>query len=167
MSMGISAISNNMSYDPAAMFKKLDANSDGGVTKDEFLAGIKKHKGDADEALTRMFENTDGDGDGIITQTEIDAMMQKMAKNGGAKGPPPSGGVGKASSSGTSGSSSTSYDVRDTNEDGEVSTQEKMDYILKLLQENAASEAVLSEYDQSGESIFSSSSVSTTFSVNA
>jgi hypothetical protein len=40
--MGVSSISSNMSFDPTAMFKKLDVNSDGGVSKDEFLANIKK-----------------------------------------------------------------------------------------------------------------------------
>ena len=40
MSMGISPIGNNMSFDPSAMFKKLDTDGNGGVTKEEFLAKV-------------------------------------------------------------------------------------------------------------------------------
>lgn len=169
MSMGISSISGSMSFDPTEMFKKLDKDSDGGVTKEEFLAGIKKHDGDTDEKLTKMFEETDSDGDGIITESENKAMMEKMSKQGPPPPPPSAVKTSSASSSKStsSSSSSTTYDVKDTNKDGEVSTQEKLEYILKLLQENADSETVLNEYNQSGESVFSSSSVSTTFSVPA
>lgn len=165
MSMGISSISSNMSFDPTEMFKKLDKNSDGGVTKDEFLAGIKKQDGDTDEKLTKMFEETDTDGDGIITESENNAIMEKMSKQGPPPPPPSASKTSSASSS--SSSTTTTYDVKDTNKDGEVSTEEKLEYILKLLQENADSETVLNEYNQSGESVLSSSSVSTTFSIPA
>jgi Ca2+-binding EF-hand superfamily protein len=173
MSMGISSISNNMSFDPTAMFKKLDANSDGGITKEEFLAGIKKQEGDSDEKLTKMFEETDTDGDGKISQAENETAMKKMAQGSqGAqkpKGPSPGGGAGKDSSSSSSSSSSTStnYDVRDTNKDGTVSNKEKLAYILKQLQELENTDTSQNEYNQSGESTSSNSLISTTFSVSA
>jgi Ca2+-binding EF-hand superfamily protein len=166
MSMGISSISSNMSFDPTEMFKKLDKNSDGGVTKEEFLAGIKKQDGDTDEKLAKMFEETDSDGDGIITEAENKSMMEKMQKQGPPP-PPSSSKSSSASKSNSSSSSSTTYDVKDTNKDGKVSVQEKLEYILKLLQENEDSATVLNEYNQSGEISTLSSSVSTTFSVQA
>lgn len=159
--MGISPISSNMNFDPTAMFKKLDTNGDGGVTKDEFLANIKKQDGDTDEKLEKMFTETDTDGDGIITEAENEAIMQKMAKQGPPP-PPPSKSSGSSSSS-----SSTTYDVKDINKDGSVSAEEKLAYILKLLQENEDSQTVLNEYNQSGQTETSSSSITTTFSVKA
>lgn len=170
MSMEISAVSSNMSFDPTAMFKKLDANSDGGISKEEFLANIKKHDGDTDEKLTRMFEETDTDGDGKITQAENEAAMKKMQQGGKPKGPPPAQGAGassKSSSSSSSSSASTTYDVRDTDKDGEVSIQEKLAYILKQLEENANTETTQSEYDSTGQATESSSLVANTFSIKA
>lgn len=163
MSMGISSISNNMSFDPSAMFKKLDTDGDGGVTKEEFLANIKKQDGDTDEKLTKMFEETDTDGDGVITEAENEAIMQKMSK----QGPPPPSSSSTSSSSSSSSSSSTTYDVRDANKDGNVTAEEKLAYVLKLLQENEDSETVLSEYNNAGERTTSSATISTTFSVKA
>jgi Ca2+-binding EF-hand superfamily protein len=173
MSMSVSSVSNNMSFDPTAMFKKLDTNSDGGVTKDEFLSNIKKKDGDTDEKLTEMFEDTDTDGDGKITQAENEAAMKKMQQSGGPKGPPPTGGAGasskssSSSSTSSSSSSSTNYDVRDTDKDGEVSIQEKLAYILKQLEENPAKETTQSEYDRTGQTTESSNLVASTFSVKA
>lgn len=167
MSIGISSINSSMSFDPSEMFKKLDANSDGGVTKEEFLANIKKQDGDNDEKLTKMFEETDADGDGVITEAENEAIMQKMSKQGPPPPPPPSSSSSATSSSSSSSSSSTTYDVRDTNEDGSVSAEEKLAYVLKLLQENESSDTVLSEYNKAGELSTSSSTVATTFSIKA
>ena len=167
MSMGISAVSSNMSFDPTAMFKKLDANSDEGISKEAFLANIKKQDGDTDEKLTRMFEETDTDGDGKITQAENEAAMKKMQQGGKPKGPPPAQGAGASSKSSSSSSASTTYDVRDTDKDGEVSIQEKLAYILKQLEENANAETTQSEYDSTGQATESSSLVANTFSIKA
>lgn len=170
MSMGISSISSNMSFDPSAMFKKLDANTDGGIDKEEFLANIKKQDGDTDEKLLKMFEETDTDGDGKITQAENEAAMKKMQQGGKPKGPPPTQGAGassKSSSSSSTSSSSTNYDVRDTDEDGEVTIQEKLAYILQQLEENANAELTQSEYNSNGQVTESSNLVETTFSIKA
>ena len=82
-----------MSFDPTAMFKKLDADTDGSIDKEEFLANIKKQDGDTDEKLTKMFEETDTDGDGKITEAENEAVMKKMQQGGKPKGPPPAEGA--------------------------------------------------------------------------
>lgn len=166
MSMGISPISGNMSFDPSAMFKKLDANSDGGVTKEEFFANIKKKDGDTDEKLTKMFEETDTDGDGVITESENEAIMQKMSKQGPPP-PPPASKTSSSSSTSSTTSSTTTYDVKDTNEDGTVSAEEKLDYIIKLLEEAKNTDSASSEYSQTGQLSGLSSAVSSTFSVSA
>lgn len=168
MSMGVSSISSNMNFDPAAMFKKLDANSDGGIDQEEFLANIKKHDGDTDEKLLKMFEETDTDGDGKISEAENEAVMKKMQQGGKPKGPPPAQGASASSKSSSSNStSSTDYDVRDTDKDGDVSIQEKLAYILKQLEENAKTESTQSEYDSTGQTTEQSTLVANTFSVKA
>ena len=92
MSMGVSSI-NNTSFDPAAMFKKLDVNADGSIDKEEFLANIKKQDVDTEEKLLKIFEETDTDGDGKISQAENEAVMKKMqlrrARLQAAQAPPP------------------------------------------------------------------------------
>lgn len=155
------------------MFKKMDVNSDGSVDKEEFLANIKKQDGDTDEKLLKMFEDTDTDGDGKISQAENEAVMKKMQQGGKPKGPPPTQGAGASSkssstsSTSSSSSSSSTYDVRDTDEDGEVTIKEKLAYILKQLEENATAEATQNEYNSTGQTKESSSLVANTFSIKA
>jgi len=153
-----------MNFDSTSLFKKWDTDGSGGISQDEFLANVKRMDGDTDEKLIKMFEDTDSDGDGVISQAENEAAMQKMAQGGQKmQGPPPAKPAGGSSKS----SSSQTYDVRDTNQDGEVSTQEKLEYILKLLEEQQKTESTQSQYSMSGQATESSSQVSTTFSVNA
>jgi len=64
--------------DPDAMFKKLDANGDGFLTKDEFekmTAQIKEKLGDKAEFLGKMFdgqlERLDADKDGKVSADEF------------------------------------------------------------------------------------------------
>jgi len=63
--------------DPEAVFKKLDANSDGKVTMEEFCAK-KKDK----EAAEKQFKAKDKDGDGSLTLEEFKApgKAKKKAK---------------------------------------------------------------------------------------
>merc|ERR1719375_3024537 len=51
------------------MFKKLDADGDGKITKDEFRAAMEK-KGLSPEEIDEMFKKLDADGDGIISPEE-------------------------------------------------------------------------------------------------
>ena len=71
--------------DPAEMFKKLDTNGDGVVTKDEFMAGPRA-KEDPAKAEER-FKSLDKKGTGKITLEEFKAGMGG-GKKGGDKGGP-------------------------------------------------------------------------------
>jgi Ca2+-binding EF-hand superfamily protein len=65
--------------DPEAVFKKLDANSDGKVTMAEFTAK-KKDK----EAAEKQFKAKDKDGNGELTLEEFKApVAKKKAKKAG------------------------------------------------------------------------------------
>jgi len=68
--------------DPAMMFKKLDANGDGKISKEEFakIADLRKGQGgDGDKAkemMGKLFDKLDADGNGSLSEAE----MKKMAE---------------------------------------------------------------------------------------
>lgn len=60
---------------PEAIFKKMDANGDGKVSKEEFMAKQKdKEKAEA------SFKAKDKDGDGCLTGDEFKAVGKKKKK---------------------------------------------------------------------------------------
>lgn len=80
--------------DPAAAFKKMDADSNGKVTLEEFKASPrwKKDPSKADE----MFKKRDKDSSGDISMEEFTAKPEKPAKPGkGKDGKPGEGGADK------------------------------------------------------------------------
>lgn len=116
------------------LFKKLDTDSDGKVTKDEFSSGLKKLADDLESQFNQS--RTSGVG-----------------QDRGAPPPPPPSGTssssgtdavssGSASVSATSSASDTSstktYEAADTNQDGKVSQKEEEAYLLKLLEAKAS-----------------------------
>ena len=70
--------------DPAAAFKKLDANADGKLTFEEFKAGPRWKK--EPEKADGVFKKRDKDGNGHITLEEFTAKPEKPAK--GKEGEP-------------------------------------------------------------------------------
>ena len=168
--MGIQAIGNGMSFDPQSMFKKLDTNGDGGIDKSEFLAAAKKKDGTADPNAEKMFAKIDTNGDSKIDGAENTAALKKMSENGSRpqrpQGPPPGGKPASASSSSSSSVAKT-YDVQDTNQDGTVSAKEKIDYILKQIEDDKKAQSSAQNYDQRGQSSVSTSGLQNTFSITA
>lgn len=65
--------------DPAKAFAKLDANSDGSISKEEFLAspGAKKDAAKAEES----FAKKDKDKDGKLSKEEFTAAPKKKKKD--------------------------------------------------------------------------------------
>ena len=65
--------------DPAKVFAKLDANSDGSISKEEFLAspGAKKDAAKAEES----FAKKDKDKDGKLSKEEFTAAPKKKKKD--------------------------------------------------------------------------------------
>jgi Ca2+-binding EF-hand superfamily protein len=112
------------------MMKELDTNSDGGIDKKEFVAGLKNEGISATDA-ERIFDSIDTKGTGKISQADIESSMKKMGGTppGGSGGKPPSGAHESTGSKGSSQTSSTKvYDKKDTDEDGTVSFQEEVAY---------------------------------------
>ena len=63
--------------DPEAMFKKIDSNGDGSISKEEFMAGPGKKDAAKGE---QMFTAKDKDKDGKLSKEEFVAQGKKKAK---------------------------------------------------------------------------------------
>ncbi|MYM69728.1 EF-hand domain-containing protein [Pseudoduganella sp. FT55W] len=138
----ISSISNSSTsapaFDPAKgaarlaskVFSDMDTDTDGSVTKDEFVKGLESKGVSADDA-TKQYEAIDKEGTGSITKDDLESAI----KSGDFKPPRPQGGApqgGGGGSGGAGGVSSSSaaktYEAADKNEDGTVTQQEQLVY---------------------------------------
>jgi hypothetical protein len=182
--MGITAISSGTSFDATSMaqslIKKIDTNNDGGISKSEFQAALNKSTSSASSSQdsVNLFSYLDSNNDGSVTQSELESFLKKLStatnssnssntgtaasSGAGGGGGGGAGGVSSASSSSSTSGSSTSlvYDVRDTNQDGVVSSQEELAYEAKhpnaaVKTQNSASgnsqfQNAINQYQQSG-----------------
>lgn len=92
--------------DAADMFKKLDTNGDGKVTKDEFIAG-KPDNISADQAGA-LYDSMAQGKTGGLTQDEFTSAMKAQQPPGGGGGGGSGGGEGGGSASASTSSSSSS-----------------------------------------------------------
>jgi Ca2+-binding EF-hand superfamily protein len=74
---GIGGFRPPSSFKPPS-FEKLDGNSDGSLSLDEFKSGGPK--GVDDKKAEALFKTIDGDGDGSITKTESDSFKAEAEK---------------------------------------------------------------------------------------
>ena len=65
--------------DPAKAFAKIDANSDGSVTKEEFVASPRGQKDP--EKAAKKFTKMDADANGSVSLDEFKASASKQGKN--------------------------------------------------------------------------------------
>ena len=70
------------------VFKDMDADTDGKVSKDEFVKGLESNGVSADDA-TRQYEAIDKEGTGSITKDDLESAI----KSGDFKPPRPQGGA--------------------------------------------------------------------------
>jgi Ca2+-binding EF-hand superfamily protein len=130
--MSVSGIGRSGGFDASKMaskiVKELDKNGDGSLDKAEFTKGMAA-KGISEVEAAKKFDSIDTKKTGKISQSDIETDIKSNVKQGGGAsgGRPPSGGK----PGGASESSSTSYDVKDTNKDGTVSAAEELVYEIK------------------------------------
>jgi hypothetical protein len=154
--MSVQAVSSGTGYDASAMaqslIKKIDTNNDSSISKSEFSTALSKanSKSSSNQDSVNLFSYLDANSDNAISQSELELFLKKLstaASSSNSSSPTSSqngtaassgaggggdGGGGVSSMSSTSGSStSLTYDVRDTNQDGVVSPQEILAYEAK------------------------------------
>ncbi len=134
------------------MFARMDSDSSGTVSKDEFVSARPKEVSETDAAS--LYDKIDASGTNALTQDQLDAGMEANRPEGGLssslssdtlsslldllsstdeedKGPPPSG---------ERKSSSEVFDSMDTDQDGTVSLEEFMAARPKNVSEDQAKE---------------------------
>ena len=149
--MAIESIGSSGGFDPTIMARKMakkmvtefDADANGSIDKQEFVAGLKT-KGISQTEAEKIFNAIDEQGTGKITQSDIENSMKKMATSGkppegmppppppegGGGAPPPDGPKKSEESDDSSAVDYTVYKKADKNKDGEVSAQEQLEYLL-------------------------------------
>lgn len=150
MTTAISSTSSNSTsaatFDPSKgaarfasrVFKDMDADTDGKVSKDEFVKGLES-KGVSSEDATKQYEAIDKEGTGSITKDDLESAI----KSGDFKPPRPQGGGaapqgGGGGASSVSASSAQTYEAADKNEDGTVTQQEQLVYDMAQAAKSAA-----------------------------
>ncbi|MGL1959302.1 MAG: EF-hand domain-containing protein [Colwellia sp.] len=58
------------------LLSSADTDEDGGLNIDEFTAALKRSDDEDDSILAKMFDETDTDGDGIVSQEELQTAME-------------------------------------------------------------------------------------------
>ncbi|MTV38818.1 EF-hand domain-containing protein [Duganella radicis] len=158
MTTAISSISSSSTsaahFDPSKgaarfaskVFNDMDADTDGKVTKDEFVKGLES-KGVSSEDATKQYEAIDKEGAGSITKDDLESAIKSgdfkpPRPQGGAGGPQgggaPQGGGGGGGASGVSASSTKTYEAADKNQDGTVTQQEQLVYDMAQAAKSAA-----------------------------
>lgn len=164
MSTAINSLSSSTStsatqFDPSKgaarfaskIFNEMDTDTDGSVSKDEFVKGLESKGVSADDA-TKQFDTIDKAGTGSITKDDLESAI----KSGDFKPPRPQGGEGGAqgvggahhgggaggaggvSAAGGSSSATKTYEAADKNEDGTVTQQEQLVYDIAQASKSAA-----------------------------
>ena len=148
---------------PDDIFKKMDTDGSGSVSKDEFESAFVQIsqkggqaadaasssstdtsalKAKADEIYAKM--DTDGDGSLSVGEFQTAAKAQEAQHSEGGHGGPRRAGGGGGASAAASGSTQKTYDPADTNKDGVVSAQEASVY--KALQATQQAQEAISTY---------------------
>ena len=132
------------------VFKDMDTDTDGKVSKDEFVKGLES-KGVSSDDATKQFDAIDKQGNGSITKDDLESAIKSgdfkpPRPQGGAQGGGAAHGAGGAGGGGGSGGSSSvsassaskTYEAADKNEDGTVTQQEQLIYDLAQASKAAA-----------------------------
>ncbi|MBV7538848.1 EF-hand domain-containing protein [Duganella sp. sic0402] len=153
-SLSSSTAASATSFDPAKgaarfaskIFSDMDADTDGSVTKDEFVKGLES-KGVSTEDATKQYAAIDKEGAGSITKDDLESAIKSgdfkppRPQGGGEGGTQAAGGAGGAGGAGAAGGTSSAtktYEAADKNEDGTVTQQEQLVYDMAQAAKSAA-----------------------------
>jgi hypothetical protein len=131
------------------ILKEVDGNQDGKITQDELSAALDARGVKQSSSASEFFMQLDQGCKGYITKQDIENGVESVAQRAPAQAerlPAGNGGTKGSSSTG----STSSYDPRDLNQDGEATMQEQLQYVLNLytVQTEAGSSSEASVYAQ-------------------
>ena len=115
------------------IMKRADANRDGKITEAELGNAIEAAGGKQSSSVKEIFNLLDQGGKGYLTKQDLEDGLSKAAQSqptqgkaaGASGGGPARGGGGAAGASSTA-----TADPEDLNQDGTVTQQEKIQYLL-------------------------------------
>ncbi|MYM82588.1 EF-hand domain-containing protein [Duganella sp. FT50W] len=141
------------------VFSDMDADTDGSVTKDEFVKGLES-KGVSSEDATKQYQAIDKEGTGSITKSDLESAIKsgdfkpqrpQSGGEGGTQGARGAGGAGGTSA--TVSSSTKTYEAADKNEDGTVTEQEQLVYDRAQAAKSGASTTSTTSADKLGNNV--------------
>lgn len=146
--IGGSSAASSVTREVDQLFKKADGNRDGKITKEELSQAfqsdnVKEGSADQTAKVNAIFDLLDQGGKGYITKEDATAGLEKLAQAqpGGAEPPAHKahgGGGGGGGDGDTATAAVVNPDPADTNQDGKVSMQEELTYVLAQYQKSEA-----------------------------
>ena len=132
----------SISFDPALtqqirsqtadrIFKKVDTNQDGKITKEELDSALEASGNKQSTSAAEIFKQLDQGSKGYITRQDLEAGLAKAEQGGPAQGPPAKAG-GRGAHGGGGDSTVDATDPADLNQDGTVTLREQVEYALKV-----------------------------------
>jgi Ca2+-binding EF-hand superfamily protein len=136
------------------LYEKIDSDSSGGISKDEFSAFLQKMSEDSGTTydVDELFTAYDADGDGILNEEELDTFMKENAPP-----PPPNataGVVGQMSAEDKQQLLQSLFQKLDTSGDGGIDATEFSAFTDKISEDTGVSvdADAFSTYDTDGDS---------------
>ena len=117
------------------ILKEIDGNQDGKVTRDELSAALDARGVKQSSSASQFFKQLDQGDKGYLTKQDIENGLESVARSAPARAQAasrPGGGGGGGTGDSSSASTTSSYDPRDLNQDGVVTMQEQLQYVLNL-----------------------------------
>ncbi|AOO82064.1 EF-hand domain-containing protein [Bosea vaviloviae] len=132
-----SSASDSTTSDDQDIFSQIDANSDGGIAKDEFTHAFSMGTSDSTSALGDLFDAIDSNSDGSISKDETKAFQDTLKVAGPPPPPPP-----PQDASSEDSDDQDIFSQLDANSDGSVAKDE---FLSALSSDTTASSDLLSK----------------------
>lgn len=120
------------------VLQRVDTNQDGKVTEAELSKALQANGNKQGVSAAELFKQLDQGGKGYITRQDLEDGLAKAEPGTASLGQAPSGRAGRGGAGGGDGdaaggaSTTTAFDPEDLNQDGKVTNQERIEYMLKV-----------------------------------
>jgi hypothetical protein len=113
------------------MMKSVDTNQDGKITQDELTEAVHDSGNKQGLSAQELLQQLDQAGKGYITRQDIETGLQRAQSTSFSASQPPPGRGGPPPTGDPMNTSNTyTFDPEDLNQDGTVTNQEEIQYLL-------------------------------------